>query len=113
LKIAVVFRDAWSIYEVVNERGDGVLSDIIGTEDESRCLAFLEHAAANGPEAYAENRTHNVADTPKVWQFDVTGKLRLLYFYDAGRIVVLTRCFFKAGGKSELPLKFRLPLSHV
>ncbi|WP_321914784.1 type II toxin-antitoxin system RelE/ParE family toxin [Paraburkholderia sp. J11-2] len=76
------------------------MSDIEDEKDLHRCLAFLEHAAKNGPEAFAENRTHHVGDNPKVWQFDVTGTLRLLYFYDDGRMIVLTKTFYKSGGKS-------------
>ncbi len=38
-------------------------------------------------------------DEPKIWQFDVTGTLRLLWFYDEGRVVVMMQCFYKQGGK--------------
>ncbi|MFT4431964.1 type II toxin-antitoxin system RelE/ParE family toxin [Caballeronia sp. 15715] len=100
MKLAAVIQDTWSVYEVLNPRGDTVLGDIAGGKDWDRCAAFLAHAARHGPEAFAENRTHHVGDDPKVWQFDVTGTLRLLYFYDAGRVIVLTKCFYKAGGKS-------------
>ncbi|WP_232457886.1 type II toxin-antitoxin system RelE/ParE family toxin [Burkholderia ubonensis] len=85
---------------MLNARGDGVLADISTEKDMDRCVAFLEHAARHGPEAFGENRTHHVGDDPKVWQFDVTGTLRLLYFYDEGRVVVLTKAFYKSGGKS-------------
>ncbi|WP_347880642.1 type II toxin-antitoxin system RelE/ParE family toxin [Cupriavidus gilardii] len=88
------------MYEVLNARGDGVLEGFVGDKDAERCFAFLGHAAQHGPEAYAENRTHHVSDDPKIWQFDVTGTLRLLYFYDAGKVIVLSKLFYKAGGKS-------------
>jgi phage-related protein len=100
LLVAAVIREAWSICEVLNARGDGVLADIEDEKDFNRCVAFLEHAAKHGPEAFAENRTHHVSENPKVWQFDVTGTLRLLYFYDEGRVIVLTKMFYKSGGKS-------------
>jgi phage-related protein len=100
LRVAAVIQEAWSICEVLNARGDGVLADIEGEKDFNRCVAFLEHAAKHGPEAFAENRTHHVGEHPKVWQFDVTGTLRLLYFYDEGRLIVLTKTFYKSGGKS-------------
>jgi hypothetical protein len=98
LRVAAVIQEAWTIYELLNARGDGVLTDL--GRDAERCYAFLEHAARNGPEAFADNRTHHVCDDPKIWQFDVTGTLRLLYFYDAGRVIVLAKLFYKAGGKS-------------
>ena len=108
MRVEAVIKDAWSIYEVLNARGDRALDDLEECDME-RCLAFLEHAAKHGPEAFAENRTHNVCDDPKIWQFDVTGTLRLLYFYDDGRMIVLTKMFYKAGGKSgktpKAPLK--------
>ncbi|MHA7685892.1 type II toxin-antitoxin system RelE/ParE family toxin [Cupriavidus sp. PET2-C1] len=88
------------MYELLNARGDGVLAGLATAKDAERCFAFLEHAAKHGPEAFAENRTHHVCDDPKIWQFDVTGTLRLLYFYDAGKVIVLSKLFYKAGGKS-------------
>ncbi len=101
MKLAAVIQHTWKVYEVLSARGDTVLGDVAtGGKDWARCAAFLEHAAQHGPEAFPENRTHHVGDDPKVWQFDVTGTLRLLYFYDEGRVIVLTKCFYKQGGKS-------------
>ncbi|WP_211606134.1 type II toxin-antitoxin system RelE/ParE family toxin [Paraburkholderia nemoris] len=100
MRVEAVIKDAWSIYEVLNARGDPALADIDDESDCDRCLAFLEHVAKNGPEAFAENRTHHVCDDPTIWQFDVTGTLRLLYFYEEGRMIVLAKMFYKAGGKS-------------
>ena len=88
------------MYELLSARGDGVLDGFASDKDAQRCFAFLEHAAKYGPEAFAENRTHHVGDDPKIWQFDVTGTLRLLYFYDAGKVIVLSKLFYKSGGKS-------------
>ncbi|MCM2537733.1 type II toxin-antitoxin system RelE/ParE family toxin [Burkholderia glumae] len=99
MRIEAVIKEAWSIYEVLNARGDRALDDL-HEADMDRCMAFLEHAATHGPEAFAENRTHNVCNDPKIWQFDVTGTLRLLYFYEDGKMIVLTKMFYKAGGKS-------------
>lgn len=87
------------MYECVDARGEGVLLDI-HPKDRLRCLAFLEHVAGHGPEVFADNRTHHVGEEPKIWQFDVVGKLRLLYFYDEGKVVVLSKSFYKEGGKS-------------
>ncbi|WP_197326073.1 type II toxin-antitoxin system RelE/ParE family toxin [Ralstonia solanacearum] len=98
MRVAAVIQDAWTIYELLNARDEGVLADL--GADAGRCVAFLEHAAKHGPEVFAQNRTHHVSDDPKIWQFDVTGTLRLLYFYDAGRVIVLAKLFYKAGGKS-------------
>jgi hypothetical protein len=98
LRVEAVIKDAWAIYEVLNARGDRALDDL--DEDAERCFAFLEHVAKNGPEAFAENRTHDVCDDPKIWQFDVTGTLRLLYFYDDGQMIILCKMFYKPGGKS-------------
>jgi hypothetical protein len=107
LRVEAVIKDAWSVYEVLNARGDRALDDI-DDGDIDRCLAFLEHVAKNGPEAFAENRTHDVCDDPKIWQFDVTGTLRLLYFYDDGRMIVLAKMFYKSGGKSG-----KTPKTHI
>ncbi|WP_254221735.1 type II toxin-antitoxin system RelE/ParE family toxin [Burkholderia multivorans] len=82
--------------------------DDIKDGDIERCWAFLEHVAMHGPEAFAENRTHDVCNDPKIWQFDVSGTLRLLYFYDDGRMIVLAKLFYKAGGKSG-----KTPKAHI
>ena len=84
-----------------SEREDGVFHHL-KLDDKSlhRLAAFIERVAAHGPEAFPENRSHEVNSDPKIWQFDITGTLRLLYFYDEGRIVIATRAFVKAGGKS-------------
>lgn len=67
-----------------------------------QCLAFLAKVAEHGPMSLPENRSHHVStDEPKIWQFDVTGTLRLLWFYDEGKVVVVSHCFYKAGGKKN------------
>ncbi|MBR7956111.1 type II toxin-antitoxin system RelE/ParE family toxin [Burkholderia cenocepacia] len=107
MRVEAVIKHAWSVYEVLSARGDRALDDI-KDGDLERCWAFLEHVAMHGPEAFAENRTHDVCDDPKIWQFDVSGTLRLLYFYDDGRMIVLAKMFYKAGGKSG-----KTPKAHI
>ncbi|AET90656.1 hypothetical protein BYI23_B000490 [Burkholderia sp. YI23] len=99
--MAAVISDVWSIYELLNDRGDAVLSGV--REDEmSACLAFLAKVSVHGPASLPDNRSHHVStDEPKIWQFDVTAKLRLLWFYDAGKLVVVSHCFYKQGGKKN------------
>lgn len=99
MRIAAVYQDKWTIYEVLDEREIGVLGDV-KHGDVSQCLAFLEKVAENGPTWLPQNRSHHVCDDePKIWQFDVTGTLRLLWFYDEGKVVVVASCFYKEGGK--------------
>ncbi|MFM0210421.1 type II toxin-antitoxin system RelE/ParE family toxin [Paraburkholderia sediminicola] len=68
----------------------------------SKCTAFLKKAAEHGPASLPDNRSHHVStEEPKIWQFDVTGTLRLLWFYDEGKMVVMTQSFYKPGGKKS------------
>lgn len=101
MKLGLLAQSYWTVYEVCSEREDGVFHHL-KLDDKSlhRLAAFIERVAAHGPEAFPENRSHEVNSDPKIWQFDITGTLRLLYFYDEGRIVIATRAFVKAGGKS-------------
>lgn len=76
--------------------------DGIKPADMSKCIAFLQKAAEHGPASLPDNRSHHVStEEPKIWQFDVTGTLRLLWFYDEGKMVVMTQSFYKPGGKKS------------
>ncbi|MDR7006055.1 type II toxin-antitoxin system RelE/ParE family toxin [Paraburkholderia strydomiana] len=87
------------MFEQLDERGDGVLA-AVKQGDLDKCFAFLQKAAEYGPASLPDNRSHHVStEEPKIWQFDVTGTLRLLWFYDEGKMVVITQSFYKAGGK--------------
>jgi len=101
LHIAAVIQDVWSVVEVLSERGDGVLTDV-KPPDVASLVAFMKKVAAHGPASLPDNRSHHVStEDPKIWQFDVTGTLRLLWFYDEGRLVVVAGCFYKQGGKKK------------
>jgi Phage derived protein Gp49-like (DUF891) len=99
VRIAAVIKGDWTVYELLNERGDGLLAGAEPGPDTKRMWAFLAQVAEHGPESFGENRCHHVAADPKIFQFDVTGTLRFLWFYDRGHVVVLVRCFYKEGGK--------------
>ncbi|OXI38822.1 hypothetical protein CFB84_27870 [Burkholderia aenigmatica] len=97
--MASVIISTWSVFELLSERGDPVLSGV-KPGDLSTCFAFLKHVSDHGPDSLPHNRSHHVStDEPKIWQFDVTGTLRLLWFYDEGKVVVVSHCFYKQGGK--------------
>jgi phage-related protein len=92
----------WTVLAVCTERGDcplaGFLSALSGdlARDGRRLLALLERVAVDGPPRNVEV-SHQLAEG--IWQF-AQGRLRALWFYDEGRLVIVTHGFVKRSRKA-------------
>lgn len=84
-------------------RGDCALLDFLSpglgdqvAGDKRRMMAFLDWVAhqPNGPPKNPEV-SHQVDSGHGIWQF-TKGRIRVLWFYDEGRVIVLSHGFVKA-----------------
>ena len=96
------FQGTYRILVACDTRGDCALLDFLerlgaGLEkDGDRMLAVLEKVAQQGP-LRNDKVSHKIAYD--IWEF-IQGRLRVLYFYDEGRVVVCTHGFVKKTQKA-------------
>lgn len=103
-----VCRARWDVLAVCTERGDCALLDFLeGLEghlakEGTRAELLLERVAAQGP------RLGNEISKPLGGEiFELRfGSIRMLWFYDAGQVVVVTHGFVKKGQKTP-PVEIR------
>lgn len=57
-------------------------------------LQLLEHISRNGPRNLPDSLSHYVDKKEHIWQF-TKGKLRVLWFYDEGQLIVCSHGFIK------------------
>lgn len=102
MRLRRVQRSRWEVLATCSERGDcPVLEFLAGlkgglAKQTVRMLALLSQVAEEGPPRNVE-RSHKVA--AEIWEL-IHGDLRILWFYAAGRIVVLTGGFVKKSQKT-------------
>lgn len=110
--LRVIRRGLWALFAVCNERGDCPLLDFL-YEDSTptpfgfrprgplakqkiRMLARLAAVAETGPPRNVKI-CHQIDD--EIWQIEL-GRVRILWFYDEGRVVVLANGFVKSSQKT-------------
>lgn len=102
MRLRRVRRRQWDVLAVCSDRGDcQVLDFLYGLEgnlakQRPRMLALLDQVAESGPPPDTE-RSHKIAVA--IWEL-IHGDLRILYFFDAGRLVVCTTAFVKKSKKT-------------
>lgn len=112
MRLRVVRRGLWTVLAVCNERGDCPLLDFLyegstptpwGLQPKGplasqkvRMLARLAEIAVNGPPRNPKICHQIEAD---LWQVEL-GRVRILWFYDQGRIVILSHGFLKQTTKT-------------
>lgn len=102
MRLRRVRRRQWDVLAVCSDRGDcQVLDFLYGLEGKlakqrPRMLALLDRVAEGGPPSDAE-RSHKIAGA--IWEL-IHGDLRILYFFDAGRLVICTTAFVKKSQKT-------------
>ena len=117
--LRVIRRGQWSLLAVCNERGDCPLLDFLYegstptpfgfrprgplAKQKIRMLVRLATVAETGPPRNAEI-CHQIAED--IWQIEL-GRVRILWFYDEGRIVVLSHGFLKSTQKTPEAEKSR------
>lgn len=104
MNLRIVRRGRWTVYAVCTERGDCPLLSFLQegepkgwqSKEKGRMLARLASVAEDGPPRNAE-ACHQVDD--EIWQLE-QGRVRVLWFYDEGRVVVLSHGFLKSSRKT-------------
>jgi phage-related protein len=110
--LRVVCRGQWSLFAVCNERGDCPLLDFLYegstptpfgfqprgplANQKIRMLARLAAMAETGPPRNAKI-CHQIEGD--IWQIEL-GRVRILWFYDEGHVVVLSHGFLKSSQKT-------------
>ncbi len=102
MKLRRVHKEQWDVLACCTDSGAcdllSFFDDLEGklAADGARMLALLEHLAEHGP-LRNDSLSHQIK--PGLWQLS-KGDVRVLYFYDAGRVVVCSHGFVKRGQKT-------------
>jgi phage-related protein len=102
MRLLRVHRARWEVLAVCGSRGDCPLLEFLaGLEahlaaDGRAMLRLLAFVAEQGPPRNVEI-SHKIAG--EVWEF-IAGRLRALWFYDEGRLVVCSHGFVKRTRKT-------------
>jgi phage-related protein len=112
MKLRLVRRSWWTLYAVCTDRGACPLLDFLHSgvqvtsqglrpkgpvaNEKVRMLARLDAVAQDGPPRNAKI-CHQIEED--LWQIEL-GRIRVLWFYDAGRIILLSHGFLKSTQKT-------------
>jgi phage-related protein len=101
MRLKVVARSQWTLYAVCTDRGECPLEIFLGDrsqlgKDKDRMLRRLEAMADHGPQ-YLPDISHQIE--PEIWQTE-QGRVRILWFYDRGRVIVCSHGFIKQTRKT-------------
>jgi hypothetical protein len=97
MKLRRVRRGQWDVLAMCGPRGECPLLDFLaGLEahleaDGRAMLRVLWFAAEHGPPRNVE-ASHKI--TGEIWEF-IAGRLRVLWFYDQGKLIVCSHGFLK------------------
>jgi phage-related protein len=102
MKLRRIRRGLWDVVAICESRGDCPLLEFLtGLEaqlaaDGRSMLRLLSFVAEQGP-AHNVEVSHKIAG--EIWEF-IAGRLRVLWFYDQGRLVVCSHGFVKRTRKT-------------
>jgi phage-related protein len=104
MKLRLVCQDRWVLYAVCTDRGDCPLLDFLRDADPSSHLAKSKRQMLRRLEAIAQTGMTQVTEISHqiagdIWQLE-KGDLRILYFYDRGRVIILSHGFVKQSRKT-------------
>ena len=94
----------WQVLGICTDRGDCPLLDFLAglegglVKDGRRMLKLLDLVAKHGPPRNTEI-SHQLG--PGLWEF-IQGRLRVLWFYDEGKLVICSHGFVKKRQKTPL-----------
>ena len=102
MKLRRVRRRQWDVLAICGPRGECPLLDFLGgleaqlEADGRSMLRLLSFVAEQGPPHNVEV-SHKIAG--EIWEL-ITGRLRVLWFYDQGRLVICSHGFVKRTRKT-------------
>lgn len=105
MKLRVVCKGLWTLYAVCTDRGDCPLLEFLAdgasshvAKTKRQMLSRLESISQRGVVQVTEI-SHQIAEG--IWQIE-KGDVRILYFYDKGRVIILSHGFVKDTQKTRL-----------
>jgi Phage derived protein Gp49-like (DUF891) len=104
MQVKVVRAQRWRVLALCDSRGACELLEFLASvgsrfvKDRTRLLALFDRIAEQGPPRNDALSHHLSGD---VWEF-IQGGLRVLWFYDAGRVVICSHALVKKARKIPL-----------
>jgi len=102
MRLRRVCRESWDVLAICGPRGDCPLLELLAglqgqlAADGRAMLRLLSFVAEHGPPRNIET-SHKIAG--EIWEL-IAGRLRVLWFYDEGRLVVCSHGFLKRTRKT-------------
>ena len=99
MRLRPVRLKLWKLYAVCNERGDCELLDFLAglegglMKNASRMRELLDRVAESGPPRNTEI-SHDLDKRKGIWEF-IQGDLRVLWFYDKGKLIICSHGVIK------------------
>lgn len=105
MKLRVVCSGLWTLYAVCTDRGDCPLLDFLADPGTAGHLAKTKVQMLRRLESIAQRGVLKVTEishqvSGDIWQLE-KGDIRILYFYDKARVIVLTHGFVKETRKTR------------
>lgn len=103
VRLQLIKRGIWSLYVIRRANGEDPLQRDLPRPILFALLAKLDHIANSpaGPQSLGENVTHLICNETRIWQLSARHPYRLPYFFDEGRMIILTHVAQKQGGKTQ------------
>ncbi|MCP4664608.1 MAG: type II toxin-antitoxin system RelE/ParE family toxin [bacterium] len=102
MRLLPIRTGEWQILAVCTPRGDCPLLELLASSqggglarDARRMLRLLDRAARQGP---PRNKAISHQLDREIWEF-IQGQIRVLWFYDEGRMIVCSHGFVKKSRK--------------
>lgn len=99
--LRLICRGVWRLYAVCSARGECELLDFLDADksdrfrdDKNRMLAHLDRVAHTFERPRQAEISHLVDRELGIWQF-TRGRIRVLWFYDEGRLMLFSHGFVK------------------
>lgn len=102
MRLRVIERGQWSVLAACRDRGDCPLLDFLNQlppnleKDARKTARLLERVSDHGPPRKT-TISHQISGP--IWEF-IRGRIRLLWFYDEGKTIILSQAFVKKSQKT-------------
>ncbi len=100
-----IIGDKWQVYAGCESEEKCQILDFLNeipsnmVKYKDRLLNIFEQASATGPRHFNNNISHQIDEKNSIWEF-IAGRLRVLWFYDNGKLIVCSNIFVKSTKKN-------------
>lgn len=107
-----IIGDKWQVYAGCESEEKCQILDFLNeipsnmVKYKDRLLNIFEQASATGPRHFNNNISHQIDEKNSIWEF-IAGRLRVLWFYDNGKLIVCSNIFVKSTKKTPKSEKMR------